>query len=363
MGIPKGITKEHVLSALAAFDAGEPHEFGESTRYDLVHNGRMYPPKAVVGIAAKFVVGQPLHPSDFSGGEGAGQANAVLEALGFDVVKKATAGTNAYILTWNSDKWTWANYDQHILDTKNGKTVDEPWTTHNKGIAEGDRLFLLRQGEIRGLIGAGRAASDCFFGDSEVEGQKSEKVRKVLVRFDVLLSDDEVLPTETLIENIAEVKWKSIYASGQKVPAECVGGLETLWQAHLESIGRVGYKSPDEVNAASHYKEGATKQVTVNAYERNPEARKACIAHYGTACTVCGFDFGKVYGELGEGFTHVHHLRDLATIGQEYEVNPIEDLRPVCPNCHAMLHRQVPAMSTEELQGRISLQQRDGCDS
>lgn len=92
MGIPKGITKEHVLRALATLDAGEPHEFGESTRYDLVHKGRMYPPKAVVGIAANFVVGQPLHPSDFSGGEGAGQANAVLAALGFSIVEKKTAG-------------------------------------------------------------------------------------------------------------------------------------------------------------------------------------------------------------------------------------------------------------------------------
>jgi hypothetical protein len=113
------------------------------------------------------------------------------------------------------------------------------------------------------------------------------------------------------------------------------------------------YRSADEVENETVFKEGAAKQVTVNAYERNPEARKACIAHYGTGCTVCGFNFGKVYGELGEGFVHVHHLRDLATIGEEYEVNPIDDLRPVCPNCHAMLHRKVPAMTIEELKGII----------
>jgi predicted HNH restriction endonuclease len=87
----------------------------------------------------------------------------------------------------------------------------------------------------------------------------------------------------------------------------------------------------------------------VNSYERNPAARRACIAHYGTGCSVCGFNFGQVYGDLGEGYIHVHHLRDLATIGTEYEVDPIADLRPVCPNCHAMLHRETPAMSIEEL--------------
>jgi hypothetical protein len=90
MGIPKGITREHVLSALAALDAGEVHEFRESTRYDLVHHGRSYPPKAVVGIAAKFVVGQPLHPSDFTGG-GRGHANTILAALGFSIVEKEMA--------------------------------------------------------------------------------------------------------------------------------------------------------------------------------------------------------------------------------------------------------------------------------
>jgi len=37
-------------------------------------------------------------------------------------------------------------------------------------------------------------------------------------------------------------------------------------------------------------------------------------------------------------------------IQQEYEVNLIQDLRPVCPNYHAMLHRKIPAYSIEEIQ-------------
>jgi len=113
------------------------------------------------------------------------------------------------------------------------------------------------------------------------------------------------------------------------------------------------YHSAEEIEAETHFKEGAVKQVRVNAYERNAEARKAGIAHYGRKCAVCRFDFGERYGELGEGFIHVHHLRELATIAQQYGVNPIEDLRPVCPNCHAMLHRKVPAMSIEELKAVV----------
>jgi 5-methylcytosine-specific restriction protein A len=105
----------------------------------------------------------------------------------------------------------------------------------------------------------------------------------------------------------------------------------------------------EEVSDPEKYVEGSTKQISVNIYERNPQARKKCVQHYGYDCAVCGYNFGEVFGELGEGFIHVHHLKQLAEIGQEYLLDPIEDLRPVCPNCHAMLHRKRPPLSIEEL--------------
>lgn len=95
---------------------------------------------------------------------------------------------------------------------------------------------------------------------------------------------------------------------------------------------------PDEVE--NKYIEGSFKTVTVNAYERSKKARNKCIDHYGVNCMVCNFNFANVYGSLGEGFIHVHHLKPLSEIEKEYKVDPINDLRPVCPNCHAMLHRK-----------------------
>src|SRR5258708_33975059 len=100
--------------------------------------------------------------------------------------------------------------------------------------------------------------------------------------------------------------------------------------------------SPEEVVGGEKMLEGRTKNIAVNIYERNARARQQCIAKYGTVCSVCGFDFEKEFGPIGTGFIHVHHLRDLASIGQEYAVDPIADLRPVCPNCHAMLHKKPP---------------------
>ncbi|MDT0160686.1 HNH endonuclease [Bacillus sp. AG4(2022)] len=101
--------------------------------------------------------------------------------------------------------------------------------------------------------------------------------------------------------------------------------------------------------------EGAKKQVLVNAYERNYKARQRCIEYYGCFCSVCGFDFVKSYGDEFEGKIHVHHLKALSEVNEEYEVDPINDLRPVCPNCHLALHSKVgdKPYSIEELKEKI----------
>lgn len=111
---------------------------------------------------------------------------------------------------------------------------------------------------------------------------------------------------------------------------------------------------PEEIGHSAKYLEGSTTQIAVNKYERNRVARARCIDHYGPHCQVCGFDFQNMYGELGANFIHVHHLRELSEIGEEYEVDPITDLRPVCPNCHAMLHRTRPALALDVLKSRIT---------
>jgi predicted HNH restriction endonuclease len=122
--------------------------------------------------------------------------------------------------------------------------------------------------------------------------------------------------------------------------------------AELSSVNTASF-FPDEVDSAQIFREGAVRQVTVNAYERDPKARRKCIDYYGLNCSVCNFNFGKVYGQLGEGFIHVHHLRPISEIAEEYEVDPVEDLRPVCPNCHAMIHRAPRPYSIEEMKNII----------
>ncbi len=96
---------------------------------------------------------------------------------------------------------------------------------------------------------------------------------------------------------------------------------------------------PDDLADDSvEYREGRKKTVQVNLYERNPVVRQACIDHYGTTCCVCGFDFGKKYGKKCNGMIHVHHLNMVSTNDEEQLIHPVNDLRPVCPNCHMVLH-------------------------
>ncbi len=152
------------------------------------------------------------------------------------------------------------------------------------------------------------------------------------------------------------VNWWAVLSTGIDDPA----GFQWVMHPQLaEALERLGWVTqgifdlPEEILETDTFTEGAVKRVWVNAYERNREARSACIGHYGARCYVCGFDFANAYGPDGEGFIHVHHERPLSEIGETYHVDPIADLKPVCPNCHAMIHRKNPAFPVSEVRSML----------
>ena len=108
-------------------------------------------------------------------------------------------------------------------------------------------------------------------------------------------------------------------------------------------------KLPEEIPPGSTYIVGSVQQILVNRYERDPKARDECIRHYGTICVVCKFDFVAKYRPVMKDFIHVHHLKQISKVGAGYEVDPIRDLRPVCPNCHAVAHHRGEPYSLEEV--------------
>jgi predicted HNH restriction endonuclease len=153
-----------------------------------------------------------------------------------------------------------------------------------------------------------------------------------------------------IIDNIVDVLPKIIFDSNKK---NNIDNGYTIIKYYKEEVissnkydnskSKTLYVSPEEISSeeALKYFEGAKYQIIVNVYERNEKARKACIKIYGERCTVCGMSFNERYGEIGKGFIHVHHKVPLNTIGEDYQVDSEKDLIPVCPNCHAMLHRKI----------------------
>ena len=101
--------------------------------------------------------------------------------------------------------------------------------------------------------------------------------------------------------------------------------------------------------------EGTAYQIDATGYERNPEARRRCIEHYGPRCIACEFDFfGATYGAVASGLIHVHHLVPLSELDEAYVVDPIADLNPLCPNCHAVAHLRTPPYTIEDIKAFLA---------
>jgi len=131
-------------------------------------------------------------------------------------------------------------------------------------------------------------------------------------------------------------------------------GLQVRRIDEQKCVARVSVYPDDLPDSSIEYLEGKKKEVTVNTYERNPVARQLCVEHYGSDCFICGFDFGKIYGKECGGMIHVHHLKMISGMDGEYVIDPINDLRPVCPNCHMVLHSKKDGYTIEEVKVMIN---------
>lgn len=86
------VTPAHVQRAMGEYDRlgaerfFAEHGFAPTTTYELVSEGRLYPPKAILGTAYEFATGKRLASGDFEGGKSG--AVKVLAGLGFTVRPK-----------------------------------------------------------------------------------------------------------------------------------------------------------------------------------------------------------------------------------------------------------------------------------
>ena len=114
----------------------------------------------------------------------------------------------------------------------------------------------------------------------------------------------------------------------------------------------IGQSLDDSVTLAkinARYVEGAVRDVSMQSYERSASARLACLDHYGYDCVVCGNNLRRLYRGLHVELIHVHHEQPFAQGEGQRETDPLRDLKPVCPNCHGVIHSRSPAYSIDDV--------------
>ncbi|EHR42625.1 HNH endonuclease [Alishewanella jeotgali] len=259
---------------------------------------------------------------------------------------------SAYIYTWNPKRWVWVDFGDAVYRICNGERYDTAWSCGNtKRIKVGDVFFLIKLGkdvEQKGIIGCGYVSSD-YYELPHWDEKKAAEGKLVIVN-DLLfksLSDEPLIALEDLKLRYPDRNWTP-EKGGTSVPESIAIEIFNLIQKQSPHI--FTSENADDIQI---YTEGKPKKITTKTYDRSADARQKCISHYQYNCSVCNFNFKSEYGELGSNYIEVHHLRRLADINKEYTIDPIKDLRPVCANCHRMLHRRTPPYSIEELRDLI----------
>ena len=263
---------------------------------------------------------------------------------------------NTYLFTWNPTVWDWTHRQESIDQLyKTGSVVEEWNCSSHKKVRQGDRAFLMQVGKApKGIIGSAIITSNPYPSEFRRGENKPVPRMRVKLEFDVLLdSEKEPILTYNILKegNLSTQNWFP-QLSGISIHPELIEELEAVWFEFLttQNIAQNPFTSTEQEYG---YSEGAPNLVLVTKYERNPHARKKCLEHYGFSCSVCDINFQQVYGNIGKDFIHVHHLNPVSQIGKTYQVDPIRDLRPVCPNCHSMIHKRQNPYTLEEMKEKM----------
>lgn len=246
-----------------------------------------------------------------------------------------------------------AENDESKYDDKTGKSYHYPFKYRN-AISTGDKVIYYK-GKLKNKDFRNKRLSEDphYFGTAEVGKISSHPDNNSLVaEIDNYVSFEIALPfkdTNGHLEDIPESKKSNYWRDGVRIISE-ENFLKILSKATKSSnIYKESNDSYEDFHS-TQIKEGNKVKYYTHKYERSKINRDLAIKIHGYNCKVCDFNFGEKFGDLGEGFIHVHHINPLFNLEEEAIINPKEDLVPVCPNCHSMIHRyKNKIISIEEL--------------
>ncbi len=260
--------------------------------------------------------------------------------------------SRSFLLTWNPGSWQWDDLAASIGELDTTGQTENVWSCGvRRDLPVGSRFFLMRLGENpKGIVGAGITTSDPFDRPhwNDARAANGDLAISVDILFNSLSRDPQIPLDELRTRVSSEFDWTP-QASGTELPPDVAERLEALWTEETGDLVVLRNYSP---LPNRRFAEGNSSSVTITRYERDPAARSACIAYYGPVCQICGIDFSTKYGPVASGFIHVHHLNPVSVTGAT-STDPINDLRPVCPNCHLVIHRRRPPYSIDEMKEMI----------
>ncbi|MCK5242520.1 EVE domain-containing protein [bacterium] len=256
-----------------------------------------------------------------------------------------------YLLKWNPKKWEWPhlNTDIEAVQSKQ-KPKENSWSCGNtKSLQEGDRYLLYRCGmEPKGIFACGEITSGpkkCSHWE-KTKKKKGNMTNFIGVKFEELLNpeSDTIITEQELKRKYPKLNWnpQNVFELNQYRVGEDLFNV-------IIKLGKEKHFIPEEIDARQVHYEGAKQRIVVNSYERNNNARKKCLKHHKAICKICNISFEKKYGPKAKGVIHVHHLKPISQIGEKYKLDPIKDIVPVCPNCHAVIHMKGKHLQVDEV--------------
>lgn len=326
-GIPPGITKAHVLEALEDLDKGVSHDFGPSTKYDLLHEGHAYPPKAVIGLAAAATLGKRLGPYDFTGGDHS-KCNRVLRDLGFEIVKKdepvVETGSE-----WSDEEITAtvAAYFEMLAKEMNRQPFNK--AEYNRKLREGPL-----HARSKGAVELKLANISSVLADADLPWIKGYKPRKNI---------QKALTPKVLAE--AELRGFTIQPSDYEPTADAdeLARRVRKLKGHIKTKP-AGVKKPKKVPTSGH-----------EGYKRSPDVVDWVYGLAKGTCELCGRP-APFEDRYGDPYLECHHVQWLGKGGSD----TVENAVAVCPNCHRLLHSGAErAEAKEKLYGQVERLERE----
>ncbi|MCL2130796.1 MAG: HNH endonuclease [Treponema sp.] len=242
-----------------------------------------------------------------------------------------------YLLTWNPNISPWDNIDNEIIELQEKDYTDNRWDCNNSNVKPGDLYFIIAVGgsKRKGIFCFGIVEDFLLKQESLIN--KDRITNRIIGKNYILLNPekDEIIDLNYLNNHFPNQKWTP-QNCGIIIKDEYANILLNNWEEHIGKYKLYKNKINNRI-----YLDGNPQQKLYTYYERDSKARDKCLQIKGYTCAVCEKKMVDIYGDIGKEYIHVHHIKFLSSIKKEHKIIPENDLEPVCPNCHSMLHKKI----------------------